>query len=88
MFGRSNPLALALEVAFCCLVRIWHVLVDERDGELGPRGVITIPDCIDELFYQRKVWRALGRSKIALMASVVGEVGMLVLLVLSSSGSF
>ena len=51
LFGRTNPLALALEVAFCGFVRIWHVLVDERDGELGPRGVISVLYRLDELFF-------------------------------------
>ena len=51
MFGQADPLALALEVAFCRLVRIWHVLVDERDCELGPCGIISIPDRLDESFF-------------------------------------
>ncbi len=42
---------LALEVPFCCLVQIWHVFVDELDGELGPHCIISNANVPDEGFF-------------------------------------
>jgi hypothetical protein len=46
-----DPLALALEVPFCCLIQVWHVLVDELNGELGPCCIVSIANSPDEGFF-------------------------------------
>jgi hypothetical protein len=48
LFLRSDPLALALEVPFCYLIQIWHVFVDELDGEFWPRCIVFVANGLDE----------------------------------------
>jgi hypothetical protein len=47
-------LALALKVPFCCLIQVWHVLVDELNGDLGPRCIVSIANSPDEGFFYRE----------------------------------
>ncbi len=44
-------MALALEVPFCCLIQIWHVFVDELDGEFVPRCIVSVANGPDEGFF-------------------------------------
>ncbi len=50
---------MALEVTFFCLIQVWHVLVDELNGELGPRCNVSIANGPDEGFFYGESGRCM-----------------------------
>jgi hypothetical protein len=57
-------LALALEVPFCCHIQVWHVFVDELNGELGPRCIVSLANGPDEDFFYREFSRRVVPEEI------------------------
>ena len=55
----AYSLSLAFDVALDRFIRVGEILLYQAGCELGPRGIVAVPDCLEESFFGWKPRRSM-----------------------------